>query len=237
MRWTKRGLPWSLRTGVIFAIEGAVLALEMLQMLKAWGLTASLLLGSSADASPWQLFERMREKLLTSGVLGAEFRQFWYPTGSQVSPSEEERGRLLLRLPNCVRFIYETPLDRNYLIERGRVRSWTEESWTGEVFEISEASEPLTALWFAPIQELRQKFEGRLGRTRPARLVLRPNDPSSRTQSVEIELGADLLPRQISWTDREANRTELRLEFWQPVQHTDPCQAPTGLDWRTPSGG
>lgn len=209
----------------------------MLHTLNALGFTASLLLSSSADASPWPLFERMRQKLVHSGVLGAEFRQVWYAAGSASSPSEQERGRLLLWLPHCVRFVYETPLDRHFLIEPERIRSWTEESWTGEVFEISESSEPLAALWFAPVSELRQKFEGRLRGTRPARLVLRPDESSGRFLTIEVELGADLLPQQISWTDREANRTELRLESWQPLQKTDPCQVPTGLDWRTPSGG
>ncbi len=231
------GSPWCSPTAGTSAIETGEVLLRRLTFLGGLLLLPGTLSGTDSGQAPWEHLERMRRQVTVPGVLGAPFRQRWIPSGSEPASADEERGVLLVRLPECVRFQYQTPFDRNYQIERRRVRSWTEGSPFGDELELSEEHAWLTELWLAPVSDLRRRFRLKLLQPKPIRLEISAIVQDAGPTSIELELDSQWLPRRLSWADAEGNRTELILGAWQPAIAEDPCRVPSGIEWRVSSRG
>ncbi len=102
------------RSAALCAAVRAVIpgALALLAVFASAGSAAAA--EPAAGGDPWLTLERVRASLIEDGPAGAEFVQTYVPAG--FSTGEEERGRLALALPDCLRWDYEEPYPKSFLL-------------------------------------------------------------------------------------------------------------------------
>ena len=85
--------------------------------------------GAAAGAEePWGLLERVRDEL-TRSPRQADFVQSYIPAG--FSSGEQEEGRIFIALPDCVRWDYQSPYAKSFLLCEETVWTWNEGETSG----------------------------------------------------------------------------------------------------------
>lgn len=187
------------------------------------------------DASPWAVLDGARTSLAEAGPERASFVQTYVPAG--FSSGEEEAGRLAFRLPDCLRWDYAEPYPKSFLLCGDEVWSWNPEDRRGQTSEVNRASQPGLDLLLLPVDDLSERYDAEaeaLGDGRVA-VHLRPRaGMAGRTELTDatlvVDTGTDRLV-EVSYSDREGNRTTFRIEGYRPLEEPGVFEAPAGVDW------
>ena len=86
--------------------------LLILMMALAWAGTVQAQTAAAPD--PWKVLQGVRQSLVDSGPTAAAFTQTYIPAG--FSSGDSESGRLALALPDCLRWDYQDPYPKGFLL-------------------------------------------------------------------------------------------------------------------------
>ena len=196
-------------------------------------LVALLLAGAPAGAQPtaWDELERARAEL-ARGAIEAEFAQTYVPAG--FSTGDEESGRIYLSLPDCLRWDYEEPYPRRYLLCGQTAWAWTPDEPVGDRYlEVSREEAGLDFLLLS-VERLRARYEARLGEPSTDRVVidLAALDAEAPFETARIVLdGESGRPVRIEYADREGNRTRFDLSAFEALDASDRFAPPEDVRW------
>jgi outer membrane lipoprotein-sorting protein len=184
-------------------------------------------------ASPWDVLEAMRADLEKAGPTTAQFVQSYLPAG--FSSAERESGRLSLDVPDCLRWDYEEPEVKAFLICRGQVHSWSGDDPVGYRYRVDPEREPGLDLLLLSVDELRLRYraENRERRRGVVELRLAPVQESAQLKSAVLVI--DTVTQrilQLEYQDAEGNETSFDILGYQPLDNDSAFNPPSYIEWR-----
>lgn len=194
---------------------------------------------AAAADDPWAPLVEVRRQLRAAGPQAADFAQTYLPVGFS-SGGEAEEGRLAVALPDCLRWDYDEPYPKSFLVCNDQLYYWNEADGTGRRQAIASREEPGLDLLLLEPRELARRYaasveEGTEGtvvlvlvphaeleQVREARLTLAPQ--RGRVEAMEIR-------------DGEGNLTRFELSGWRPLEEVDLFRPPAGIEWQEAEAG
>ncbi len=86
-------------------------------------------LTAAAQKDSWAVLSGVRQSLVEAGPTEASFTQTYIPAG--FSSGEKETGRMSLSLPDCLRWDYQDPYPKGFLLCGEVVHTWMKYLPTG----------------------------------------------------------------------------------------------------------
>ncbi|MFP3942087.1 MAG: LolA family protein [Thermoanaerobaculia bacterium] len=209
-------------------------------------------------ASLWAVLDSARESLAAAGAEQADFVQTYVPAG--FSTGEEEAGRVAFRLPDCLRWDYDEPYPKSFLLCGEEVYSWNPEDRRGQVGEVDRERQPGLDLLLLPVDELSGRYEasiapaedrgsGEAAGPAPSQAATETGAAGEGRVAVHLEPRAGLAAQteltqatlvvdtttdrlvEVSYQDREGNRTTFRLSDYRALEDPGLFEPPEGIDW------
>ena len=190
----------------------------------------------AADAAdPWQLLAQAREGMHQAGPQLWSFAQTYLPTG--FDRGEEERGRVALDLPKCVRWDYDDPYPKSFLLCGETLWSWNSGEPAGHVYALDQAQPGLDLLLLAT-GELSQRYTATAQAAGNAtRVALVPKAGGTNVlKDAAILVGKDGTLRELTYRDAEGNRTTFRFSDRRALADCSVFTAPGNLKWQREGG-
>jgi hypothetical protein len=186
---------------------------------------------AAPPADPWRLLVAVRESLVASGPVVADFVQTYTPAG--FTSGERESGKVSLALPTCLRWDYELPFPKSYLLCGRSVYSWNPGEGSGRKQLVDRDKEPGLDLLFLSVEELRRRYRAsakRLptGATEIALAPLEARGPAVRATLVVDPTGAHL--DGLSHQDPDGSVTRFNLSGWRSLTD-ERAFAPPKIEW------
>jgi outer membrane lipoprotein-sorting protein len=189
----------------------------------------------AADEAAWAELERARQEL-AAAPLAAEFVQTYVPAG--FSSGDEENGRVYLSLPSCLRWDYEEPYPRSYLLCAQTVWAWSPEEPVGDRYLAVSREEAGLDFLLLSVDRLRLRYAASLGTA----------DGTSGDEAIAIDLasltdeapfararitldGASRRPVRLEYTDREGNSTRFDLTSFAALADHGLFLPPEEIEW------
>lgn len=196
-------------------------------------LLAALPLAAEGN-DPWATLDAVRKSLAAAGPEGARFVQTYVPAG--FSSGESEQGSLALQLPDCLRWDYEQPYPKAFLICGARVFSWNPEDRRGQRGWVEREKEPGLDLLLLPANALAERY---LARTEPrasgrVAILLTPKDGHGGASLKEATLIVDLAAArlvELGYSDLEGNRTRFEISGYHALADPGKFVPPEGVVW------
>ena len=110
--------------------------------------------GAQADA--WSFVERFRGNLEAAGPFSARFVQHFLPEG--FSTPETESGRMFLSLPECLRWDYDDPFPKSFILCGDVFHYWHPGDSEGHREEIEARDQPGLDILLLDMAELRSRY-------------------------------------------------------------------------------
>ena len=164
---------------------------------------------AAAEADAWARIEEARARLSTAR-LEAEFVQTYLPAG--FSSGERETGRIYLDLPDCLRWDYEIPYDKTFLLCGDTFWAWNAGEASGRRQQLAPEDQLGLDLLRLGSGRLRERYRAEIaaGSGETTRVSLTPLRPGDLEAGLVIEAATGLL-RELSYRDAEGNLTRFEL--------------------------
>ncbi len=194
---------------------------------------ATAMAPSAARAiSPWELLEKLRDNLQRSGPVTGKFEQTYVPAGFE--DGDTESGYLSIWLPDCLRWNYEKPQAKSFLLCGDEVHFWNEGESGGRHYRIEPEQEPGLDLLLVEVAKLRERYVAGNDKlsdgTYEITLALPPD--AERPFSARIRLEpVSMRVVGMEYTDEEGNRTRFEISDYQQLRHTALFKPPQGIEW------
>lgn len=201
-------------------------------LLLAWR-GASPLPAQVAAPEPWPALTKARGALAAAGRLGADFVQSFTPVG--FDRGERESGRLALALPDCLRWDYELPYAKSFLLCGGLFYYWTPGEKHGRRSEVEASREPGLDLLLLPIEQLSTRYRATASAEPNGGLTIRlvPLAANAPLRDAAISFdAAGERPTRLSYHDAEGSLTEFELTGFRPLADREVFTPPAGVEWR-----
>ncbi len=205
-------------------------------LLRSWALalagTCVLTAAPAQATSPWELLEKLRIDLQESGPVTGRFEQTYIPAG--FNKGDKESGHLSIWLPDCLRWNYEKPLPKNFLLCGDDVHFWNEDESGGRHYKIEPKEEPGLDLLLVEVARLKERYvasSNKLG-DGTYEIVLAVPPGAERGFSAKIRL--EPVSKRISsmeYTDDEGNLTRFEISEYQQLRHDALFKAPQNIKW------
>lgn len=186
---------------------------------------------ATAPADPWRLLVGVRESLVADGPVVADFVQTYTPAG--FTRGERESGKVSLALPGCLRWDYELPEAKSYLLCGRAVYSWNPGETSGRRQLVDREREPGLDLLFLSIEDLRQRYRA-FGKRLPSgatEIALAPL--AAKSAAVQATLVVDASGHRLeglSHQDADGSVTRFALSGWRSLTD-ERIFAPPRLEW------
>ncbi len=186
-------------------------------------------------ADPWALLAQTRERMHQAGPRLLSFTQTYLPTG--FDRGEEESGNVALDLPKCVRWDYDNPYPKSFLLCGETLWSWNSGEPAGQVYDLDQAQPGLDLLLLAT-DELAQRYTAT---AQPAgnatRVQLVPKAGGTNVlRDAAILIGQDGHLRELTYRDAEGNRTTFRFTQRRALSDRAVFTPPNNVKWRREAG-
>lgn len=109
-----------------------------------------------AGDDPWALLDAARHQAVEAGPTVADFTQDFLPAG--FSSGDRETGRLSLALPSCLRWDYELPYAKSFLLCGEVLYFWNVGESDGRRVEVNARNEPGLDLLLAAVEDLARRY-------------------------------------------------------------------------------
>lgn len=193
-----------------------------------------LALSSAARAAtdPWSSIETLRRALAESGAQAARFTQTYVPKG--FSSGESESGTLFLALPDCLRWDYDEPYPKSFLLCGQDVYAWNRGETVGRRSRVNARQEAGLDLLLLSVEELRSRYEASAGSAGEISLVPLKAPASAPAQASLVLDSTGKRLSGLAYRDREGNLTRFALSEYRPraAAEKDIFQPPTGVSWQ-----
>jgi outer membrane lipoprotein-sorting protein len=201
---------------------------------------------SSATATapapdPWSVLQSVRRSLVEAGPVAANFSQVYIPAG--FSEGETETGRLSLSLPDCLRWDYQNPYPKGFLLCGEVVHTWNSEDKVGRRYRVDRKNEPGLDLLLLGVDDLKGRYAaaGRAAAGGRVEVTLTPRAPAAGAgrpeELADARLVVDPATRRvvaISYHDREGNLTRFELAAYQALPRQGQFSPPRDIRWEEP---
>ena len=111
---------------------------------------------SQESNDPWGTLENVRTSMLKAGPVSATFSTTDVPEGS--SKGETESGRVAIALPGCIRWDYQQPSQKSFLVCDGMAYYWNNEDGNGSRNPIDYAQEPALSFFLVDLDFLKKYY-------------------------------------------------------------------------------
>jgi outer membrane lipoprotein-sorting protein len=183
-------------------------------------------------ADPWAWLTRVRRSLVEAGPTTATFSQTYIPAG--FTSGEKESGSLSLHLPDCLRWDYQEPYPKGFLLCGEMVQAWNPEDHTGRRYRIDRKNEPGLDLLLLGVDDLRARYNA-VTRSSPngqIEIALSPKGKAGELSDAALAIDpATLRVVEVSYHDREGNLTRFQLADYRPLARPGQFSAPAGIRW------
>jgi outer membrane lipoprotein-sorting protein len=187
------------------------------------------------DGAAWGVLDTARKSLAASGPERAEFVQTYVPAG--FSSGEEEAGRIAFRLPDCLRWDYDEPYPKSFLVCGERVYSWNPEDRRGQTAAVDRESQPGLDLLLLPVDELSGRYDASAESAGSGRVAVRLEPRAGMAGRTELT-GATLVVDtrsdrlvEVSYQDQEGNRTTFRISGYETLPDRSVFDPPDEISW------
>jgi outer membrane lipoprotein carrier protein len=182
---------------------------------------------------PWAVLEQARGRLAAAGPLAAQFEQSYVPAG--FSSGEDEKGRLALHLPDCLRWDYDEPYPKSFLVCDDVVYYWNAADGTGRRQTIDSANEPGLDLLLLSVDALRRRYQATAAAGTDGRVLIhlapKGEEGEIREATLDVEPASGRVAA-LDYADREGNRTRFTLTDYAPAATADLFTPPAGIAWQ-----
>lgn len=205
-------------------------------MKKTWMalvLGSALLAGPAVaqEPEPWALLQKVRESLVDAGPTGAVFTQTYVPAG--FTSGEQESGRLALALPDCLRWDYQDPYPKSFLLCGGVAHSWNAQDKTGRRYRIDRRNEPGLDLLLLGVDDLKKRYNA-TARTVDGKVEV-SLDPKTRmaelADAVLVVDPASLRLVRVAYHDQEKNLTRFEIREYRDLSSEGQFSPPRTIRW------
>ncbi len=142
-------------------------------------------------------------------------------------------------MPDCLRWDYDQPDRKSFLVCGSRAWSWVEGEPRGQRYTIDADREMGLDLLLLPSSELATRYRARASRSPPGgeiELELEPLAAAADLVAATLRLdGAGRRPLALEWRDRDGNATQFHFSNWHRVDHPDLFAPPSRLEWSDPA--
>ncbi len=187
---------------------------------------------AASAADPWTWLTRVRRSLVEAGPTTAIFTQTYVPAG--FTSGEKESGSLALHLPDCLRWDYQEPYPKGFLLCGDMVHAWNPEDHTGRRYRIDRKNEPGLDLLLLGVDDLKARY-GAVTRSSPngqIEIALSPKGKAGELSDATLAVNpATLRVVEVSYHDREGNLTRFQLADYRPLSRPGQFSAPPGIRW------
>jgi outer membrane lipoprotein-sorting protein len=195
---------------------------------------ALLALGGATGAGaeePWGLLEQVRDEL-TRSPRQADFVQSYIPAG--FSSGEQEEGRIFIALPDCVRWDYQSPYAKSFLLCEDTVWTWNEGETSGRRQRLVADEQQGLDLLRLSVESLRGRYSASVETTASGSFEvllssLTPND-ALRDARFLIDANRNLLVG-LSYHDLEGNLTRFEISGYGPLGPGSVFAPPARIEW------
>lgn len=220
-----------MRTPQTITVFGLIATLST-ATLGTLGLAAPALADDTTEFSPWVLLEKLRDGMQSSGPMTSKFTQTYIPAG--FSEGDREYGHMSMWLPDCLRWNYEAPQNKSFLVCQSQVYYWSDDEPGGRRYRIDPQDEPGMDLLLVPVSALRQRYTASSERQKDGSFMISLSTPTSDggNFNARIQLDRDMARvERLEYTDDEGNLTRFQLTGYQRLADTALFQPPEDIEW------
>jgi outer membrane lipoprotein-sorting protein len=187
---------------------------------------------AAENGRAWEWLVDVRERLEAEAPLIADFSQTFVPVG--FSTGDEETGTVSLNLPECVRWDYEEPFPKTFLLCRDQVYSWNEGEPSGRFYQLDSEDQEGLDLLRLRVEALHIRYSATIGEEETGAVTVRliPLDTEGAIVEAILTISRpDLELQSLTYRDREGNRTRFALSLYRPLDATRVFEPPEDLAW------
>jgi hypothetical protein len=206
--------------------------LLILMMALTWAGTARAQTAAAPD--PWKVLQGVRQSLVDSGPTAAAFTQTYIPAG--FSSGDSESGRLALALPDCLRWDYQDPYPKGFLLCGGVAHSWSAQDKKGRRYRIDRRNEPGLDLLLLGVDDLKNRYRATSRRLDGGKIAVDLAPLAAKRQeeltdaSFVVDPAAQRLA-EVSYHDREGNLTRFVIKDYKGLPRQGQFSPPSGIRW------
>ena len=195
-------------------------------------LLAALAPAAARSVSPWELLQSLRDDMQRSGPITGKFDQTYVPAGFE--QGDRESGHLSIWLPDCLRWNYEEPQAKSFLLCSNEVYFWNEDESGGRHYRVEPEEEPGLDLLLVDVARLKERYladsEKLADGTYDISLALPPGAERAFSARIHLE-PVSMRVVGLEYTDDEGNRTRFEISEYQLLRHTALFQPPRDIEW------
>ena len=195
-------------------------------------LLGPLVAGPTSATSPWDLLAQLRTSLQESGPITGKFVQTYVPAG--FSSGDRESGFLSLWLPQCLRWNYQEPETKHFLLCDDEVWFWSDLEEVGRHYRINPEQEPGLDLLLVDVSKLRERYVAESAKLEDGTYQISLATPGDQAQGFAAKIRVDPVSDRVvglEYTDAEGNLTRFEISDYQSLQHTALFQPPIDMQW------
>jgi outer membrane lipoprotein-sorting protein len=195
-------------------------------------LATTLTAAAPATADGWAVLRELRGRLESEPQV-ADFRQEYLPAG--FASGDSETGRLTLALPACLRWDYDEPFAKSYLLCKETVWTWNPGESSGRTFTVDPEEEGGLDLLRLGIERLAERYTAEVVDATEAHTTVRlaPRGGTTQIAMATLMLAAgDGSLAELSYRDVEGNTTRFEFRNHRPLAEDGAEMRPPGnLTW------
>ena len=195
-------------------------------------LLVACLTAAPAAADGWAVLRALRTRLEAQPQV-ADFRQEYLPAG--FSTGDSETGRLTLALPGCLRWDYDEPFPKSYLLCQETVWTWNPGESSGRKYEVDPQEEHGLDLLRLGVESLSERYTAELVETPGAATAVRlePLGPATEIAAATLTLTAgEGSLAELTYRDIEGNTTRFEFSGQRPLEKAAAdLRPPDDLSW------
>ena len=177
------------------------------------------------------MLESLREGL-SAAPQSADFVQTFQPFG--FSSSERENGQMYLSLPACLRWDYEIPYAKSFLLCDSMIYTWNAGESTGRRLHLENGNEPGLDLLRLRIEKLRSRYTAEVQSLTDGSLEVILTPTAESVVLSEARITVDPLAYHLlalAYEDLEGNATRFEISGYRPLERLDKLVPPADLEW------
>jgi hypothetical protein len=181
---------------------------------------------------PWKVLQGVRQSLVDSGPTGATFTQTYIPAG--FSSGDSEAGRLALALPDCLRWDYQDPYPKGFLLCGGVAHSWNPADKTGRRYRIDRKKEPGLDLLLLGVDDLKNRYRASSRALDGGHLAVDLAPKGQVEELTDASFTVDPASKrlvEVSYHDREGNLTRFIIKDYKGLPRQGQFSPPSGIHW------
>lgn len=193
---------------------------------------AASAVASAQSSDPWAVLKAVRQSLVEAGPTQAVFTQTYIPAG--FTSGEKESGQIALALPDCLRWDYQDPYPKGFLLCGGVAHSWNSQDKTGRRYRVDRKNEPGLDLLLLGVDDLKNRYRATSAPAAGGRVEVRLAPKGKLEELTDATFLVDTASDRVvavSYHDREGNLTRFEITGYRNLPNQAQFSPPPGIRW------